>query len=110
MVDWQMFYDLDGKPISAAEWGEMRENNRRIAEDELDDFWISTVYVGMNMQYGDGPPLIYETMVFRRLENGEIDFSELYCDRYPTREAAEIGHEYAVREVKLGRIGGTDAE
>lgn len=28
---------------------------------------ISTVWLGLNHAYGDGPPLIYETMVFRRI-------------------------------------------
>ena len=34
----------------------------------------------------------WETMVFARNANGEVDWTDLYSDRYNTREEAEIGH------------------
>lgn len=30
------------------------------------DYWISTVFLGIDHSFGQGPPLVFETMVFRR--------------------------------------------
>ncbi len=35
-----------------------------MAEDHVGEAWISTLWLGINHNYGDGPPLIFETMVF----------------------------------------------
>jgi hypothetical protein len=51
--------------------------------------WVSTVWLGFDYSFGDGPPLIFETMVFP----SERDMGELDCERYSTEEAAKKGHE-----------------
>lgn len=73
-------------------WGHWFETaNRHIAETKLtgrtagEEIRISTVFLGIDHQFGDGPPLLFETMVF----GGELDEEQ---DRYATREEAVTGH------------------
>jgi len=90
--DFHMHYDFDGNPIDLWEWCELFEDHerRRVARTEIaDDVHVSTVWLGLNHQWGDGPPLIYETMIF----GGPHD-SEMW--RYPSWEAALAGHDQAV--------------
>jgi hypothetical protein len=49
---------------------------------------VSTVFLGIDHNFGNGPPLLFETMVF----GGEYDG---YCKRYSTWEEAEGGHKTA---------------
>lgn len=55
---------------------------------------ISTVFIGIDHSWGDGPPLLFETMVF----GGELDQEQ---DRCSTWEAAEKMHELMCEKVKL---------
>ena len=55
---------------------------------------ISTVYLGLDHNFEiDGPPLIYETMVFGGTLSGEQK-------RYPNRHAALAGHDQLAAEVR----------
>jgi hypothetical protein len=53
------------------------------------DIKVSTVFLGLDHQFGDGPPLLFETMIFGGTEDE-------YCERYSTWEEAEAGHKKAV--------------
>jgi len=71
---------------------EERNETRRVALTEAKNgFRISTVFMSLSHQYGAGPPLIFETMVF----DGD-NYSDLDCDRYSTWEEAEAGHKKMV--------------
>lgn len=71
------------------EWGDFWHSaNRRVALDEVGNFWISTVFVGI-----DNP--FFETMVFE----GESS-SDIYCERCATWEQAESMHQKAIDWVK----------
>ena len=73
---------------------------------QVGDYLVSTVDLGLNHQFDDSlPPLYYETMIFK-VENEEVNYSELYCDRYTTEEEARIGHQEAIEWVKENLIGG----
>jgi len=68
-------------------------DNRRIAYTEISkDVHVSTVFLGMDHQWGDGPPLLFETMVF----GGDFDEWQY---RYATLEEAIAGHYRAVTMV-----------
>ena len=82
------YYDIDGQPITMDEWAERFKDNR-VALEERGDVSVSTVWLGLDHQYGDGPPLIFETMIF----GGEHDQDQW---RYSTREGALAGHAAAV--------------
>jgi len=66
---------------------------RHVAKTEITpEIKVSTVFLGLDHQYGDGPPLIFETMVF----GGELDGQ---MERYSTWEEAETGHKQWVGKV-----------
>ncbi len=83
-----------------AEWGTWFETaNRKVAETEIPDGRVvSTVFLGLDHNFGDGPPILFETMVFP----ADGSMLEEYCERYTTWEEAEAGHEAVVRKLTDG--------
>jgi hypothetical protein len=68
--------------------------NRIVAQETVGPFWVSTVFLGLNHEWGGGPPLLYETMV---TEGDEwMDRQE----RYAAREDALAGHRRLVTQLK----------
>jgi len=80
-----------------AEWFESADKERMLASTSFAGHLVSTVFVGIDQSWGEGPPLLWETMVFRLEDDGEICAADLDCDRYTTFEEAEAGHEAMVR-------------
>lgn len=62
---------------------------------EVNGYLVSTVDLGINHNFGEGKPLYYETMIFKK-DGKNIDYSDLYCERYSTEEEAKIGHKKAI--------------
>lgn len=90
------YFNQDGERISRDEGFALFESAdaRRVASTRLPDGkWVSTVHLVFDHSFGDGPPLIFETMVFRN----EDDMGELDVERYATREEALAGHEAMVQ-------------
>lgn len=84
------------EPVEAGmmEWAEWFESapNRRVAVTEGGDYTISTVFLGVDHRFvGDGPPLLFETMVFDKDGGGDTY-------RYSTWDEAEAGHAAVVEE------------
>lgn len=106
------YYDREGREISTTEWARLWElpGYRRIAHTTLPDGrFVSTVWLGSNYQFGHGPPLIFETMVFSA-KTHEISImpSEKFHEslgtwRYSTEVQARAGHEQVVAELR-GRV------
>lgn len=91
----------ENKPASVRQWGEFMENTDapgrivcsdhvRASIDTSDVIHVSTVHLGMDHSYGDGPPLYWETMIF----GGAHD---QYQDRYASLAEAQAGHVYALK-------------
>ena len=71
--------------------------DRHVAKTELPgDVKVSTVFLGLDHAFGDGPPILFETMIF----GGPKD---QYQERYLTWEEAEEGHKIAVAIAKAVR-------
>jgi len=73
---------------SLLEWAVwFKTADRHVAEDYLvRDVRVSTVFLGLDHRfYGDGPPLLFETMIFGGPHDG-------YQRRYATWDDAERGH------------------
>ena len=89
-------YILDGHtPVACDDfmaWATWFESaDRRVARTDLDGgVFVSTVFLGMDHQWGNGPPLLFESMVF----GGPLDQEQ---DRYSTWDEAERGHAAMVR-------------
>lgn len=97
-----MNYILEnGKPKAIAdimEWATWFEaasksGERVVEKTEVGGYEVSTVFLGIDHQFGDGPPLLFETMVF----GGDLDEE---MDRYSTWEDAEHGHAAMVERVR----------
>lgn len=78
-------------------------NNRFDLKTEVDGYLISTVDLGLDHSFGIGEPLYYETMIFEKKDN-DVNYRDLYCKRYATKEEAKIGHAIAIKYVKEGFI------
>lgn len=94
-------YILDGHtPVPCDDFavlGRMyRDQDRHVALTELDGgITVSTVFLGIDHQWGNGPPLLFETMVF----GTDDDMTE----RYSTWDEAQAGHDAVVAELQALR-------
>ena len=69
-------------------------SNRRVARDTVNGISVSTVFLGLDHQFGDGPPMLFETMTF-----GPSDHEQL-CERCSTWEEAEEQHRRVVQSLR----------
>jgi hypothetical protein len=67
----------------------MEDGGRRVARTEFEGGYVSTVFLGLNHAFTDGPPVLWETMIFGGPNDG-------WQDRYTSRAGAEAGHLRAV--------------
>jgi len=76
-----------------ARWDMSTPFERKIVgKDQVGEVEVSTVFLGLNHQFFDGPPLVFETMVFGGLRGD-------YQKRYSTWVEAERGHAQVLAEV-----------
>lgn len=82
-----------GNPVKCHDlitWGKWYQRaDRNIAADEFEGVRISTVFLAVDYRWNDGPPLLYETMIFNGPRDG-------YQERYSTKQEALEGHRRAV--------------
>lgn len=83
--------------LSWAKWFE-DSSNRIVKADKVGDVRVSTIFLGIDHNFGDGAPVLWETMIF----GGEHDG---YQDRYTSREDALAGHEKALTLANLKKLG-----
>lgn len=93
-------YILDGKkPVEEPDlfkWATGFDlSKRRVAFTKGFNIFVSTVFLGLDHSFGDGPPLLFETMVCRN----KVDWGE--CWRYTTWEEAEAGHRQMCIDVNV---------
>ncbi len=92
------------------EWAEgFDEDARRVGYDENSRYRISTVFLGLDHRFGgEGPPLVFETMVFEKLPLWKSwllylfprlswhyywsQWSDIECERCSTWAEAEAQH------------------
>lgn len=92
-------YILNGHKAVACDdlmkWAKWYETvDRHVAKTDIsDEVNVSTVFLGLNHNYGDGEPVLFETMVF----GGELDEE---MERYSTWEEAKEGHKRWVDKFK----------
>lgn len=96
------WYRLDGRtPVPTDDMTDLGFGSEawRVARTEIEVVWsVSTVFLGLNHAFNDGPPVLFETMVF-----GPDDLQS-GCVRYLTWDEAEDGHWIVVGEV-ANRLG-----
>jgi hypothetical protein len=70
--------------------------DRHVARTQIADALdVSTVFLGLDHRYGDGPPLLFETLPF-----WHGDSLEQFMQRYSTWQDAEQGHEAVCAQVR----------
>lgn len=88
------YYNRSGAPISRDEWIALyTDENKRVAHDTIGNVNVSTVWLGLNHAWGGGAPLIFETMVFGGVLDGD-------CERYGSEAEALAGHAAMVTRVR----------
>lgn len=61
----------EGDIFKWSKWTSDHWNKRRVAQTQVANKIVSTVFLGLDHSWGDGPPLLWETMVFP--DNEEMD-------------------------------------
>ena len=88
-----IWFDRQGNNISVEEWGVIHSTDKIVAQEQIGDYFISTVWIGIDMNWSDeGPPLIFETMVFKQSPDSKRLGEEEECLRWSTEEEARAGH------------------
>lgn len=99
--DWYILQGRDVVPADSATWSQWirtYRENKIVRQEAVGDRFVSTVFLGLDHQYGDGPPLVFETMVFESKD----DFTDIYGCRCSTYDEAEAMHEKACVWVRDG--------
>jgi len=92
---------------------------RRVGLERVGRYEVSTVFLVHNHRhFGDGPPIVFETMIFdteapdhdwKSIAAGEVSTSDggrwldLWCDRYCTWDEAKAGHDRVIAELRAGK-------
>jgi hypothetical protein len=87
-------YDRNGVRINLDEYEELisKPDYKMVDSNMIKGVWISTVWLGINHNYGEGAPVIFETLIFGGKHDGEME-------RYCTEAEALEGHQEAVQRV-----------
>lgn len=75
-------------------WGN-DSRNRIVAQVQDGEIMVSTIFLGIDHAFGNGPPVLFETMIFGE-EAGDLNG---YQERCCTWDEAVEGHSKAVRLV-----------
>lgn len=90
--------DDDRRPVKVSDvltWGRWyeRDEARNVGDEVINDARISTKFLGIDHRWSEGPPVLFETMIF----GGEHDG---YQERCSTWKQAEAEHEKACALVR----------
>lgn len=80
-----LYYKLEGHKAVPCDYPDF-EVDRTVKKSSIGEVSISTVFLVINHNFGDGPPLLFETMIFGGPED---EFQQ----RYFTWDEAAAGHE-----------------
>lgn len=106
--------DENHDPVKAtlmqwAQWVEVFEN-KIVEQTEIEGYMISTVFLGLDHNWsGQGPPILFETMVFRAADWHEPDkdkrrLVDQDMNRYATWDEAKKGHRRFIWQYRGGEI------
>lgn len=97
--------DEQGNPVPEpdletwARWFEAAGTARQVARTEIDEAYVSTVFLGIDHNFMGGAPILFETMIF----GGPWDQGQW---RYMSRAQAIAAHDQIVACVRAGRNPG----
>ena len=99
MIGEKYILDENGEPVLCDDlmsWGGwyVTADKRRVAANRINGIYISTVFLGLDHAFDDGPPVLWETMIFGGSQDQETW-------RYTSREAAARNHAAILRRIRL---------
>lgn len=85
-------------------WFEASGDQCKVGHTTFDGGYVSTVFLGLDHNFTQGEPVLWETMIFGGPHDG-------FQDRYTSRATAELGHQKAVKLATAAgdRRGAVDA-
>ncbi len=95
---WVLDDDNVPQPTDLMSWASWMEEADRTVEktkfiSTAGEVEVSTVFVGVDLNWGEGPPVLFETLIFE----GPLD-GKMWC--YSTWDEAVAGHKAVVAELK----------
>lgn len=90
------YYARNGDELTLEQWAALMEDDayKIVVQENVGPYWVSTIWLGLDYNLFDGPPLIFETMVFfQGKQEPAIEWGGMDCYRWPTEDAAKAGHE-----------------
>lgn len=100
------YYDKEGRPLDSESAYRLFEDwdYKRVDSTDVGPYWVSTVWLGLDHRFtGDGPPLIFETMVFLKGQRDDPEdrgLADIDVVRYSSLEQAQEGHQAMVLLVR----------
>jgi hypothetical protein len=82
LMHWAMWFD---------------QANRIVKQERIGELEVSTIFLGLDHRFGEGPPILWETLVF----GGSTEEMLERCAG--TREQAEAMHERMIAAVKAAQ-------
>ena len=117
MLGWNLphlWYDRKGRPIPMEAWGPLHADKsyQVLAQHWVRGWKVSTIWLGLDHSFGEGPPVIFETMIFapkdeHAEEDAERDGLDGYQWRYSTEAEAFAGHDRA-KALVCAHVGVTE--
>lgn len=109
---WILDENHDIVKATLMEWAQWLEvhSNKIVEQTEIPGYMVSTVFLGLDHNYTDkGPPVLFETMVFRSEDWNEKDRDKRHLvdqdmNRYCTWDEAKKGHRRFVWQYRGGEV------
>lgn len=99
VLTWGKYFENQKRRIVMQENLTVRSNKWSVWEVKR-KYWISTVFLGIDHQWGTGPPLLFETMVF----TGDDEDYEDYTERCSTWKEAIQQHKKVLNEIRQSNL------
>lgn len=108
MTNLELYFDRDLQPIDDFSTITTRQMGKRVLQTTVGDYWLSTVWLGIDHSFGDeGGPIVFETMIFR--PDGSDDVGEdVHQIRHASEEDAARWHLRALDALRAGWIPNYD--
>jgi hypothetical protein len=89
-------------------WRRSTENFNVLRKDDVAGVVVSTIFLGIDHGFGDGLPVLWETMVFRREADGSINYTDIDGERYTSHADAIAGHTSVIDHALAGKYSKTE--
>ena len=90
--------------VTWAKWLEENHSAKIVKQEDVGGYFVSTVFLGLDHRFGDGPPVLFETLVFKRKPDGEVDYCEVHGERCGTYDGAEEMHTRCCEYVRTSLV------